>query len=94
MAAKFEKGGYEVRAFGNAIRRGYEETLIFDLTQGKKPEELAKLKKSLQATVSLNQPDAIQPTDGLAPERPSSTGELDFFVILGEASYPLVNTPL
>lgn len=94
MAAKFEKGGYEVKAFGNAIRRGYEESIIFDLTQGKKPAELAKLKKSLQATVSLNQPDTIQPTDGLAPERPSSSGELDFFVILGEASYPLVNTPL
>ncbi len=95
MAAKLEKGGYEVKTFGNAIRRGYEETIIFDLTKGKKPQELAKLKKSLQATVSLNQPDAIQPEDGLPPEKPSAdSGEVDFFVILGEASYPLLNSPL
>lgn len=94
MAAKLEKGGYEVKTFGNAIRRGYEETVIFDLTQGKKPQELAKLKKSLQATVSLNQPEMIRPEDGLAPEKPLSPSEVDFFVILGEASYPLLNSPL
>lgn len=94
MAAKLEKGGYEVKTFGNAIRRGYEETVIFDLTQGKKPQELTKLKKSLQATVSLNQPEMIRPEDGLAPEKPLSPSEVDFFVILGEASYPLLNSPL
>lgn len=93
MAAKLEKNGYEVKAFGNAIRRGYEESVIFDLTQGKKPQELANLKKALQATVSLNQPEIIRPTDGLAAEKPTG-GEVDFFVILGEASYPLLNTPL
>ena len=91
MAAKLEKGGYEVKTFGNAIRRGYEETVIFDLTQGKKPQELTKLKKSLQATVSLNQPEMIRPEDGLAAEKPLSPSEVDFFVILGEASYPLLN---
>ncbi len=94
MAAKLEKGGYEVKAFGNAIRRGYEETIIFDLTQGKKPQELANLKKNLQGTVSLNQPEAIRPTDGLAAEKPATPGDIDFFVILGEASYPLLNSPL
>lgn len=94
MAAKFEKGGYEVRSFGNAVRRGYEESVIFDLTEGKKPEELAKLKKTLQARVSLSQPGVVQPEDGLAPERPTQGAELDFFVILGEASYPLLNSPL
>ena len=92
MAAKLEKGGYEVKAFGNAIRRGYEESVIFDLTGGKKPEELANLKRSLQATVSLNQPEMIHPTDGLAAEKPTTPGDIDFFVILGEASYPLLNT--
>ncbi len=93
MAAKLEKNGYEIKSFGNAVRRGYEETVIFDLTQGKKPDELAALKRSLQAVVSLNQPEMIRPTDGLAAERPSGP-DIDFFVILGEASYPLLNTPL
>ncbi len=94
MAAKLEKNGYEVKAFGNAIRRGYEQTVIYDLTQGKNPEDLAKLKKALQATVSLNPPDTLRPTDGLAPERPTTGVEVDFFVILGEASYPLLNSSL
>ncbi len=93
MAAKLEKNGYEIKSFGNAVRRGYEETVIFDLTQGKKPDELAALKRSLQAVVSLNQPEMIRPTDGLAAEKPSGP-DIDFFVILGEASYPLLNTPL
>ncbi len=93
MAAKLEKNGYEIKSFGNAVRRGYEETVIFDLSQGKKPDELAALKRSLQAVVSLNQPEMIRPTDGLAAEKPSGP-DIDFFVILGEASYPLLNTPL
>ncbi len=94
IAAKLEKDGYDVKAFGNAIRRSYDETVIFDYTQGKKPAELAQLKKNLRATVSFNLPDTVPPTDGLAPEKPSSgTTDLDFFVILGQASYPLVNSP-
>lgn len=94
VAAKLERDGYEVKAFGNAVRRSYDETVIFDYTNGKKPAELAKLKKTLQATVSLNLPDQIRPTDGLAQEKPSSGSDIDFFVILGEASYALVNSSL
>lgn len=90
MAAKLEQQGYEVKSFGNAIRRGIEETLIYDLTNGRKQQELRKLQRSLNATVSLSLPDASTTKDGLAPERPSST-DIDFLVILGEASYPLLH---
>lgn len=94
VAAKLERNGYDVKAFGNAIRRSYDETIIFDYTNGKKPAELAKLKKTLQATVSLNLPEQIRPTDGLPSEKPSNGSDIDFFVILGEASYALVNSSL
>lgn len=90
MAAKIELEGFEVKSFGNAIRRGYEETVIYDLTNGKKPQELAKLKKSLNAIVSLEKIDSPT-TDGLAQEKPTGT-DVDFFVILGEASYPLLRS--
>ena len=94
MAAKLERSGFDVKAFGNAVRRSYEESLVFDLTGGKKPEELAKLKQELHATVSLNPPGTTPPTDGLPAEKPINGSDIDFFVILGEASYPLLNTPI
>lgn len=101
IAAQLEKDGYEITAFGNAVRRGYERTVIFDLTGGKKPAELANLRKILSATVSENIPSWIASgtnasssrivlSDGLAPERILSSNS-DFLVILGEASAGLVN---
>ena len=91
IAAKLEQDGFEVKSFGNAIRRGYEETVIFDLTNGKKQTELAKLKKTLNASVSLEKL-TTPPTDGLSQEK-SSGSDVDFFLILGEASYPLLRSP-
>ena len=91
IAAMLERDGYEVRSFGNAIRRGYEETMIYDLTQGRKQEELRKLQRLLNASVSLSPPTRENTKDGLAPEKASAT-DIDFLVILGEASYPLLQT--
>ncbi|MDO8583773.1 MAG: LCP family protein [bacterium] len=98
VAASLEKTGYEIDAFGNAVRRGYERTIIFDLTNGKKPTELAALRKKLDADVSMTLPSWITNesgtarvvyADGLAPERIQSSGT-DFLIILGEASYGLL----
>lgn len=103
IAAKLEKNGYEITAFGNAIRRGYDQSVIFDLTGGKKPIDLARLRKTLNASVSMTVPswitkDNSTPTssrvvyaDGLQPERITSPST-DFLVILGESSYALVGT--
>ncbi len=100
IAAKVEKNDFEVIAFGNAIRRGYETTTIYDLTHGKKPDALARLRDSLNASVSSNIPPWIRlpdqnittilSQDGLAPER-IQFANTDFLVILGETSYPLID---
>ncbi|HEU0050563.1 MAG TPA: LCP family protein [Patescibacteria group bacterium] len=99
VAAWLEKNNYDIMAFGNAVRRGYERTIIFDLTGGKKPAELATLKKLLDADVSTTLPSWITTAsgtssrvvygDGLAPERILSSNS-DFLIILGEASYGLL----
>jgi LCP family protein required for cell wall assembly len=100
VAGALEKNGYEIVSFGNALRRGYERSVIFDLTGGKKSEELAKIRKTLNATVSYTLPSWIAGsnnsstrvvyTDGLSQERIQS-GSTDFLVILGDASAPLID---
>lgn len=99
VAASLEKQGYDIVAFGNAVRRQYERSVIFDLTGGKKSRELADLRKILDASVSMTPPAWLATTgtsarvvygDGLAPERITSPNT-DFLVILGEASYGLLN---
>jgi hypothetical protein len=82
--------GFDVKSFGNAVRRNYEQTTVFDLTGGKKPTELAKILRLLRATVSLSSPQKTAEQDGLPPEKASSN-DIDFLVILGEASMPLLN---
>jgi len=81
IAASLEKQGFEVGAFGNAVQRGYERTVIYDLTGGKKPTSLARLRKLLDASVSFSHT--------LVTEKVLSNNT-DFLVILGEASYSMV----
>lgn len=99
VAAKLERSGYEIMAFGNAVRRGYERTVVYDLTNGKKPAQLSVLRRLLQADVSTISPtpDPADPkrpkillNDGLAPERLSAPN-VDFLIILGEASDAFIN---
>ncbi|MDP3793304.1 MAG: LCP family protein [Candidatus Uhrbacteria bacterium] len=96
IAAKLEKNGYEIVALGNARHRGYERSLIFDLTGNKKSAELARLRKMLGADLvqnanlpNLNGSSLPQPlyTNTFTQERPPTPG-IDFVVILGEASVP------
>ncbi len=91
-AAKLEKMGYEITAFGNAGKKGYERSVIFDLTNGKKRAELLKLKNVLDAEISLSAPvpgDAettkIVYGNDLTPERILSFSS-DFLVILGDGT--------
>ena len=78
--------GYTVVSTGNATKRGFERTVIYDLTNGKKPTELARLKKLLDANVSTTAPTAQgMVTDGLIKER-VTTSTTNFLIILGTSS--------
>jgi hypothetical protein len=100
ISAMLEKFGYEIMSFGNAVRKGRDRTMIYDLTNGAKPDALAKLQKALKADVSPKVPEWIQAdtatatravwTDGLAKERIFNQST-DFLVILGEGSYGILN---
>ena len=89
--------GYSAESVGNASSRQYQKTVIFDLTNGSKVQELVKLKQLLNADVSLTA--AVTSTqnpgvrsvyaDAKTTEAIAST-DTDFLVILGESSYPLV----
>lgn len=100
-AAKLEKSGYEITNLGNAVKRGFERTAIYDLTGGKKPAELARLQKLLQADVVSIAPNQIKtdsngtarlfPLDTETTERAYSQ-TTDFLLILGEASFAFVES--
>lgn len=93
-----KKNGYIVDATGNAVERGYERTVIFDLTNGQKATELARLKKLLDANVSTVRPSTDGTTsssrqvvysDNMTAE-PISSKTSDFLIIMGESSLSLL----
>ncbi len=98
-AAKLERNGYEIGALGNAARRGFERSAIYDLTGGKKPAELARLQRLLGADVVSVSPDQLVTTNGGSYRTfPLDTDTLervysqttDFLLILGDASFAFV----
>ncbi len=91
--------GFDVRQIGNADSKGYEQTIIYDLTEGKKAEELAILKDFLEADVSMSATGWIFADEVVPRELTIATpGEdlittdepIDFLVILGQTAENLV----
>lgn len=91
--------GFEVIKVGNAAQRGYTHTVIYDLTDGQRPDELMELTDFLEAKVTLSTTGWIVSGD-IIPKEISLTTEdfdklatednIDFLVILGENSASLV----
>lgn len=91
--------GFSVVHIGNAESRDYTETIIYDLTGGKKADELAILKQFLEADVSMT-PSGWVYSDAVVPreltlgdegmELSTSDEPIDFLVILGEDAANLV----
>ena len=77
VATKLQTLGYIVGATSNAPRRDYERTVIYDMTNGTKSAELARLKKLLNANVAIP----------LASEQTTSS---NFLIILGDSSVGLI----
>lgn len=92
VSSKLETLGYNVEATGNASRRGYEKTVIYDLTGGSKPDELARLKKLLDANVASSPPLSGKTVkiDNTGSENLYTTAT-NFLIILGDSSLGLVN---
>lgn len=91
MSQHLKESGYVVQGIGNASKRGYEKTVIYDLTDGARGDELAKLKSMLQANVSASLPSwAGTSTSNAEEHRPTDSEHTDFLIVLGDASYSLI----
>lgn len=77
IANQLSAAGYTVTGTGNAQKRGYEKTVIYDLTNGDKPTELARLVRQLNANVA---------TDSTLTSTSSQ-----FLIILGQSSLGLLS---
>lgn len=95
-ASQYLQGmGFEVIKIGNAAERGYEHTVIYDLTNGAKPDDLKALSESLDADVAMSATGWLI-SGKVVPEGISVTPDdyqslatdenIDFLVILGENS--------
>lgn len=87
--------GYQVTSVSNAQSKGFKNTVVYDLTQGRKSSDLAALKDLLKADVTLSATGWLLSND-VIPKELSLAGEtlealatesdIDFLVILGEKS--------
>ncbi len=87
--------GFDVVSIGNAQTRDYEHTVIYDLTNGQRAQELKTLRDFLDADVTLSATGWMISGD-IVPKELAFTDEdyeslatqedLDFLIILGENS--------
>jgi LCP family protein required for cell wall assembly len=98
-AQLLEGSGFTVATIGNATDRATPKTVIYDLTDGEKDEELAALKEYLSADVYMSTKgylaaDDVVPDEVLAGtpgvDLVTSSADIDFLIILGEDSTNLV----
>ena len=87
--------GFDVVKVGNAVSRGYEHTVIYDLTNGQRSEELKALRDYLQADVTLSATGWMLSGDVVPQEitfssddyeRLTTQDDIDFLIILGETA--------
>lgn len=84
------KVGYDVIQIGNAKSQNQEKTVVYDLTNGGRPDALQTLQNLLNAEVALTLPGYL--ASGLTPssltlsneEQESGGGGIDFLVVLGK----------
>lgn len=89
--------GYDVVKISNAAQRGYDHTVIYDLTDGKGSETLTQLQEYFKADIArasggrLEEDNVVSKKLSLPAdetEKPAAT--VDFLIILGEYSASLV----
>jgi len=59
VSQKMKSYGYQVPDIDNAKHRGYERSIIYDLTDGELPDELVRLKKIIDADISSATPQSV-----------------------------------
>ena len=90
LADLLKTRGYTVDTIGNATGRGYEKTVIYDLSKGTKNDDLVKLKTLLNANVAPALPNWLSTSStGSTESAPIDPDHTDFLIILGTSSSAL-----
>jgi len=76
-ATTLQNAGFQIVKIGNADSFGYPDSVIYDLTKGKKTAELEKLKAALNAKEGKRMPTALADKDAAG---------VDFVVIIGKSA--------
>ena len=93
-----EGQGFEIVSLANASARDWDHTIIYDLSEGRHPEELKALREYLEADVATTVTGWLF-TDNVTPRtitledegvRDGSVSSIDFLVVLGQNSAGLV----
>lgn len=83
LSIDLERSGFEVIRVGNSEEKGFEKTVIYDLSFGENIEPLKYLKEKMNASVKFNLPDWLKENiknDLKDVENPQNP---DFLIILG-----------
>jgi LCP family protein required for cell wall assembly len=90
---------FDVIKVGNAVTRDYNHTVIYDLTNGAKPNDLKSLQTFFQADIAKATgwmkdgqvvPAQVAVTADDTKQITTTTSEVDFLVILGQSAQNLV----
>lgn len=92
IAEKLSGLGYTAIVDGNASYRSYQKTVIYDLTNGGNPDELAKLKTLLNANVSASAPINGFVQDANGKHEGITSSSTHFLIILGNSTELVLDT--
>ena len=94
-----EGQGFEIVSLANASARDWDHTIIYDLSEGRHPEELKALREYLEADVATTVTGWLF-TDNVTPRtitledegvRDGSVSSIDFLVVLGQTAGLVLN---
>ncbi len=90
LAARTSTGlkeeGFDVVQIGNSEKKDFQNSVIYDLSFGSKPEALEILKQKTGANISTNIPDWLREAIREDVENESVYEKPDFLLILGESA--------
>ncbi len=84
VSIDLERDGFEVIRIGNSEKKGFEESVIYDLTFGDKIEQLKYLKEKMNAKVKFNLPDWLKEEIKNSVAKEENSQNPDFLLILGK----------
>ncbi|MCR4312183.1 MAG: LCP family protein [Candidatus Uhrbacteria bacterium] len=93
-AELLQSSGFTVAAIGNAAERSYNRTVIYDFTNGSKPNELTELQTYLDAEIVMS-PSGYLASQTVLPDEIASlptpaSDDIDFLIVVGENSKEVV----